>query len=151
MRQVWLFLIHSLWITLVWFAAPALADAQVNTNGTEHAIGGYDPVAFFTQQRSRHGAEEFAHEWGGATWLFVSAENRDRFRENPERYAPQYGGYCAYAVAQGNRARIDPRAWSIVDDKLYLNYSLEIRDRWRENQSQFIRQADENWPRLRSQ
>ncbi|MEL7173254.1 MAG: YHS domain-containing (seleno)protein, partial [Pseudomonadota bacterium] len=82
----------------------------------------------------------------GATWRFSSAENRDLFVENPEKYAPQYGGYCAWAVAQGYTAATDPEAWAIVDDKLYLNYNKSVQAKWEKDVPGHIASADGNWP-----
>ncbi|MBI2297067.1 MAG: YHS domain-containing protein [Betaproteobacteria bacterium] len=110
------------------------------------AIRGYDAVAYFTQGAPVKGSEKFSHQWRGATWYFASAENRDKFAAGPEQYAPHYGGYCAYAVAQGYTAEIDPAAWSVVEGKLYLNYNLSIRERWRKDIPGYIRKADANWP-----
>ena len=110
------------------------------------AIRGHDPVAYFDQKGPVKGSKQFSHAWRGATCYFASAENRDKFAAEPERYAPRYGGYCAYAVSQGYTADIDPAAWSIVDGKLYLNYSLRIRERWNKDIPGHIRKADTNWP-----
>jgi hypothetical protein len=88
------------------------------------------------------------HGWQGTTWIFASAENRDRFQADPERYAPQYGGYCAYAVSKGHTASIDPKAWTIVDGKLYLNYSKGVKKKWEQDVPGNIVKADKNWPDL---
>jgi YHS domain-containing protein len=113
-----------------------------------HAIRGTDPVAYFTEGRPVPGDPAFAHDWMGATWIFASAANRDAFAADPEAYAPQYGGYCAWAVAEGYKAPIDPSAWSIVDDRLYLNYDRRIQSRWERDIPGFIARADANWPGL---
>ena len=110
------------------------------------AIQGADPVAYFTVGEYTPGSDEFTHEWEGATWQFASAENRDLFAANPEEYAPQYGGFCAYAVSQGNTAPIEPTAWKIVDGKLYLNYNDKIQQRWVKDIPGYIAKADQNWP-----
>jgi hypothetical protein len=86
----------------------------------------------------------------GATWRFASAEHRDRFAVDPERYAPQYGGYCAWAVSQGYTAKIDPAAWKIVDDKLYLNYSKDVQSQWSSDIPGNIAKADANWPGIKA-
>lgn len=114
------------------------------------AIEGYDPVAYFTQGKPVEGSSDFTHDWNGATWRFASAENRDMFIADPEKFAPQYGGYCAWAVSQGYTASIDPDAWSIVDGKLYLNYSKGVQSRWENDIAGHISSADENWPEIRS-
>ncbi|MBP0017205.1 MAG: hypothetical protein J7647_06550 [Cyanobacteria bacterium SBLK] len=110
------------------------------------AIRGTDPVAYFTQERSVTGKSEFSHTWSETTWWFASAENRDRFAADPERYAPQYGGFCAWAVSQGYTAPIDPEAWKVVNDKLYLNYNKGVQRRWEKDIPGNIRKANANWP-----
>lgn len=137
-------------LLLAFAARPATADdrvAPVYSQGG-HAIQGYDPVAYFEQQRAVRGKEDFSFDWMGATWLFSSAENRDRFAAAPEDYAPQYGGYCAYAVSEGHTAKSDPDAFKILDGKLYLNYNRAIQQRWLSDTAQRIQKANKNWPRL---
>lgn len=124
----------------------AWAADPVYTDWTGKAIAGTDPVAYFSEGKPVEGDSDFTAEWQGATWYFASAANRDAFIAEPEKYAPQYGGYCAYAVSQGSTAKIDPEAWSIVGGKLYLNYSLGVRDRWDADQANYIAAADRNWP-----
>jgi hypothetical protein len=138
-------------LLLAALAAPAAAFAQTTFVASGAAIRGYDPVAYFTMSRPVQGSREFTHRWNGAEWRFANAQHRDQFAADPERYAPQYGGFCAYAVAQGYRADIDPTAWRIVDGRLYLNYSASVQRTWEANMSNFIRSADGNWPRLRGQ
>lgn len=127
-------------------AVPALAEDQVFTNFWGLALRGYDPVAYFLDGAPVEGSSEFETEWNGATWRFASAANRDRFAENPEAYAPQYGGYCAWAVSQGYTAPVSPDAWRIVDGKLYLNYDASVQKRWEADIPGFISKADQNWP-----
>jgi YHS domain-containing protein len=110
------------------------------------AINGTDLVAYFQEQRPVPGKPEFSHTWMNATWHFANAANRDLFAANPERYAPQYGGYCAYAVASGYVAPSVPEAWSIVDGKLYLNFSTGVRNRWERDTPGNIAKANQNWP-----
>jgi YHS domain-containing protein len=110
------------------------------------AIRGTDPVAYFLENQPVAGSPAFAYEWGGATWHFASAENRDRFAADPTAYAPQYGGYCAWAVAQGYTAPIDPNAWQIVDGKLYLNFNRRIQQKWEKDIPGNVAKADKNWP-----
>jgi len=112
------------------------------------AIRGYDAVAYYQQSAPVKGSSQFSYQWRGATWLFASAENRDRFQADPERYAPQYGGYCAYAVSKGHTASIDPEAWKIVDGKLFLNYSKGVQMKWGQDVPGNIIKADRNWPDL---
>lgn len=128
--------------------APAALAAKMNLDNNGVAIKGYDPVAYFTQDAPVEGSSEFTAEHDGATYQFSSAENRDLFVANPAKYAPVYGGYCAYAVAQGSLAPIDPAAYSVVDDKLYLNFSKGIQARWNKDIPGFIAKGDANWPSL---
>ncbi len=115
------------------------------------AIRGADPVAYFTENRYVPGNADYTHEWGDATWQFASAENRDVFAQNPEQYAPQYGGFCAWAVAEGYAAPVDPNVWEIVDGKLYLNYDARIQRRWQRDIPGNIARANENWPEVINQ
>ena len=133
-------------IATIFFAGIALAAKPAIFSDRNGAIRGYDPVAYFTQRAPVRGSNEFRHEWRGATWYFASEENRARFAADPESYAPKYGGYCAYGVALGSAPEIDPKAWSIVDGKLYLNYNLPTRALWEKDIPGYIRKADANWP-----
>ena len=134
-------------LTLV-FAAPVLAAQKVNTNGTNYAIGGYDPVSYFTDNAAVRGKEKFTHDWAGKTWSFRTQENRDAFASMPDKYAPAFGGFCAYGVAQGYTVKIDPRAFSVADGKLYLNYSKGIKKRFDSDRAGYITKANANWPSL---
>lgn len=115
----------------------------------EGAIRGYDPVAYFKEHKPVKGVKEHMVQWGGANWYFSSAENKELFQTNPEQYAPQYGGYCAYGTAEGHKAPTQPGAWTIVDNKLYLNYNEKVQTEWKKDQAEFIRKADANWPTVR--
>ncbi len=110
------------------------------------AVGGYDPVAYFTEGKPVKGSEEFTLKHDGATWRFASGENRDAFAADPAKYAPQYGGYCAYAVAKGSTAKAEPDAWTIHDGKLYLNFDKSVRAIWSKDIPGYIKKADANWP-----
>ncbi|MFT6559712.1 YHS domain-containing (seleno)protein [Sneathiella sp.] len=113
------------------------------------AAEGYDVVAYFTERRPVEGLSEFKYQWQGVNWRFSSAENRDLFAKEPSRYAPQFGGYCAYAVSQGYTASVIPEAWSIVDDKLYLNYSKGVQTIWEKDIPGYISMATEHWPKIK--
>lgn len=130
-------------------AATSLAASPVNTNWRGLAIKGYDPVAYFTDSKPVEGKSDFTFEWQDAKWRFASAEHRDMFQKDPEKYAPQFGGYCAWAVSQDYTAGIDPDAWKIVDGKLYLNYSKDIQEKWLKDIPGNIKKAEENWPKLK--
>lgn len=113
------------------------------------AIQGYDPVAYFADARPRRGLEAHFFDWQGARWRFVSAANRDAFAADPERYAPAYGGFCAFGVASGYKVAIDPEAWAIVDGKLYLNYSKSVQRNWQADIPGYIAKANTTWPALK--
>ena len=121
----------------------------INKDGSGVAIKGYDPVAYFTDGKPVKGSASFTHQWMNSTWWFASAEDRDEFARNPEKYAPQYGGYCAYGVSQGHTAPIDPEAWTIIEGRLYLNYSKGVKKTWSEAIPKHVEEANRNWPGLR--
>ena len=128
-------------------AASALAKDSVYTPRFSNlAVSGYDPVAYFNAGAPVKGSAEFEIEHEGATWRFSSAENRDLFVADPAAYAPQYGGYCAWAVAQGQTAKGDPNFWKVVDGKLYLNFNASVQKKWETDIPGFIEKADANWP-----
>ena len=110
------------------------------------AVGGYDPVAYFKEGAAKDGSNTFTTEWQGATWRFSSAENLAAFQQTPQSFAPQYGGYCAYAVSKGATAKGEPLAWTIADGKLYLNYSEDVRNLWRQDIPGNVAKANDNWP-----
>lgn len=128
------------------FARPALARQPQVYAEAGVAIDGTDPVSYFRDGRPVPGRPEHALDWNGARWLFASAGTRAAFREEPARFAPRYGGYCAYAMSKGHVAPTVPEAWSIVDDRLYLNFSLDVREIWKQDIAGNIRAADANWP-----
>jgi len=130
-------------------ATAAFAVDPVSTGFfSNKAIKGYDTVAYFTENKPVEGSSDYQTEYLGAQWLFSSQENLDLFLADPEKYAPQYGGYCAWAVSQNKTASIRPDLFTIVNDKLYLNYNDKINDRWLKDQALFIEQGDANWPKL---
>jgi YHS domain-containing protein len=132
-------------------AAPAsFADkAPVYTNfASDLAVGGYDPVAYFKAGKPMEGSKSFVHDYKGAKWRFASAENLAAFKANPDAYGPQYGGYCAWAAAQGYTAKGDPKNWKVVNGKLYLNYNGDIQAKWEKDVPGFIVKADANWPAI---
>lgn len=140
--------LFAAFVTLL-LSTPVTAGGDVFTSWGK-AIRGYDPVAYFTEGKPVEGDSAFTYKWMGATWRFASAENRDSFAARPEKYAPQYGGYCAWAVSQGYTASTDPQAWTIVDGKLYLNYSISVRRQWLDGGvAELIQQGDANWPGLK--
>jgi len=135
-------------VFLAVFAGPALAiDPVFQDDGA--AFRGYDPIAYFTEDGPVKGSPENSFSYQGAIRQFASAENRDTFAADPEKYTPDYGGYCAWAVSQGHIAPFDPGAWSIRDGRLYLNYSKTLRAQWALDKDGNIAAAARNWPGLR--
>lgn len=118
---------------------------------TEVAIKGYDSVAYFTEQRPVKGKEEFSFTWKKAKWLFSSKENLDKFKENPDRWAPQYGGYCAYGVANDALVKIEPDQFSLIGDKLYLNYDADVTAKWKKDPARYVKEADKKFSKLLSE
>ena len=127
---------------------PTLADEPVNKTLLGNAIEGYDVVAYFTQGKPVKGSGDHEVEWNGATWRFASAAHRNLFAKDPAKYAPQYGGFCAFGVSRGYAVGIDPDAWKIVDGKLYLNYDTDVQAEWVKNIPGYIAKADANWPKI---
>ena len=132
------------------FIAPAFADvAPVYTKkNSDLALNGYDAVAYFTVGEPTEGSADFSTEYQGALFQFSSRENLDLFLAAPDQYAPQYGGYCAWAAANGKSAAGNPKHWAIVDGRLFLNYNGRIQRRWNADQANFIARADAAWPEV---
>jgi len=113
------------------------------------AIKGYDPVAFFTESKAVKGKDSLHYTWKGADWLFSNRQNLERFKAAPEKYAPQYGGYCAFGTAEGHKAPTEVETWTVLDDKLYFNYNMKVKETWVKDQPGYIKKADQNWPALK--
>lgn len=145
-------IIAALAITTVPAAAlapAASAEAPIYTSTFSNtAVQGYDPVAYFTDGAPVKGSKDFTTEYEGAEFRFSSAANRDAFIADPAAYAPQYGGYCAWAIADGKHAKGDADYWSIVDGKLYLNYNTSVQNKWNADRAGFIERADVQWPEV---
>ncbi|MFK7744472.1 MAG: YHS domain-containing (seleno)protein [Roseobacter sp.] len=133
-------------VALLPLAAQAATAPIYSENGI--AIDGTDPLSYFQDGAPAKGSKKYVHKWMGTAWRFQNEENRDTFAANPEAYAPQYGGYCAYAVSEGYTASTVPHAWKIVDGKLYLNYSRRIQRKWEKDIPGRIAAADAKWPGL---
>ena len=130
----------------------ALPGPAAQADEAPLSISGYDTVAYFTEGRPVQGKAEFEYLWHKLRWRFASGEHRDLFVENPDRYAPQYDGYCAMGAAAGEAAHkdtVDPETWAIVDGKLYLTHTTRTLDRWRQNPAQYIKKADESWAAIK--
>ena len=141
----------AMWVTAA-FNALALDDATTNklvssaynqTNGV--AIKGYDPVAYQTDNKALKGDAKFSATHNGVMFHFAGSANRDLFIATPEKYAPQYGGYCAFGVTKGYKADINPNAFAIIDGKLYLNYDTKVQTMWRKNTAGSITIANSRW------
>ena len=132
-------------------ASPAGATPDLNTDATGYAIRGYDPVAYFTEGRPVRGRADQEVEHGGGKYLFASEANRNAFRADPTKYAPQYGGFCAYGVAVGKKFDVDPGSFKVVGGKLYLNLNPVIFDKWNQDISGYVGKADQSWGRIRDQ
>lgn len=113
------------------------------------ALRGYDPVAFFTKAMPVHGFDSLSTEWKSVKWLFSSKENLESFKRNPEKYEPQYGGYCAYGISQGHKAPTLPETWTIIDQKLYFNYNSKVKEQWIKNTDGLIAKANMQWPEVK--
>jgi YHS domain-containing protein len=116
---------------------------SVNANGV--AIEGYDTVAYFTDAKATTGDEKYTYLWQGAKWRFSSQTNRALFISNPEKYAPQFGAFCALGVTFNQAVPVDPKAWTIVEGRLFLNHNIEFRSKWRKDKMSLIKKADGIW------
>ena len=125
------------------FAAPA---PEVNVEADGLAARGYDVTAYFTNGKAVRGSASHQLQFKGATWRFASAEAKARFQADPAAYAPQFGGYCSWAVSQGYVAPGDPEQWKIVDGKLYLNFNARAKELWEADQAEAIKRGHANWP-----
>lgn len=121
------------------------SELGFNTDGDGAALRGYDAVAYFAVDNAVKGDPKYEYVWNGAKWFFSSEENMKKFQASPEVYAPEFGGYCSYAVSEGYTADGDPEAWKIVDGKLYLNYNKQVKEKWEQDQDERIEKGKKNW------
>jgi YHS domain-containing protein len=126
----------------------AASDKNVNADGV--ALDGYDPVAYFVDSTPTKGVQQYTAKHDGATYYFASLKNRDAFIAQPEKFAPQYGGFCAFGAAKGGKYETDPTAFSVVDGKLYLNKNASVQKLWAADVPGFIKDADMAWPQLKN-
>jgi YHS domain-containing protein len=124
-------------------------SVEVNTDAMGLMIRGYDPVAYFTEGRPVPGNPDISVEYGGGKYLFSSTKNRDTFKADPDKYAPQYGGYCAFGVFEGKKFDVDPASWRIVGNKLYLNLNPVILEMWSKDTNKYLQESEKNWPKIR--
>lgn len=129
-------------------ARPAFAGRSEVFVADGLAIGGMDPLGYVREGRAVAGQAAFALMWKDAVWHFATAANRDLFEMNPKAHAPQYGGYCAYALAQGALTASDPEVFTVLGGRIYLNESAAIRDRWLADAAMHIETADARWPEI---
>ncbi len=141
---------------LVFLFFIALINVTVNAQKAEvfstpaGAIKGYDPVAYFTVGKPVKGDPKISFHWNDVDWYFSSQENLNAFKSSPKKYAPQFGGYCAYGVSDNHKAPTDPNAWTIVDGKLYLNYNIDVRELWSKDKPMLIKKANDLWPTIKN-
>jgi YHS domain-containing protein len=143
-----IFTILMISMSAIFFAACAGSAEdfkKVNATAENVAVKGFDTVAYFTAEKAIEGNPQYSFIWNGAKWYFSSAENMEKFKAAPEIYAPQFGGYCAWAVSKGYTADGDPNAWKIVDGKLYLNYNQKVKEMWEAEQETRIKEGKKNW------
>ena len=127
----------------------AFAGELYERNGA--AVRGHDPVAYFKEGKAVKGSAEHRAEHKGSVFHFASKANRDAFAGEPDRYAPQYGGYCAFGMSAGYKAAIDPAAFTVREGKLYLNYNRDVQKQWSADVPGHVAKADRNWPAVSKQ
>lgn len=153
MKKLIVFLIVGIGIgTAVWVGMRSGSSdfKPVNTNSENVAIKGFDSVAYFSADKAIEGNPQLSLVWNGAKWYFSNSENLEKFRQSPEIYAPQFGGYCAYAVSKGYTADGDPNTWKVVEGKLYLNYSPKAQELWETDEPKAIEDGNKNWKEFKS-
>ncbi|MEO6540755.1 MAG: YHS domain-containing (seleno)protein [Ferruginibacter sp.] len=141
-----IFLLNVLLVT----TGPLLAQKAEVFSTSAGAIRGYDAVEYFKQNKAVKGSPQNVYSWKNAKWYFATKENLENFKATPEKYEPQYGGYCAYGLSEGHKAPTDPNAFTIVNGKLYLNYNLDVRSDWSKSKEERIVTADKNWPAVKN-
>lgn len=136
-------------LAMVFAGATFAADKDMNADTNDIAISGYDTVAYFTKNMPVAGSDQFTATYKNTIYKFSSAQNRDVFRANPEKFAPQFGGYCAMGVAMEKKLNVDPMAWRVVDGKLYLNLNKDVQTKWASDIPGHLATAKENWPTIK--
>lgn len=142
------FKITILIATLVLSVNAIALDSIYTTIFSNKAIEGYDTVAYFIEEKPVKGKDDYSTSYMGAQWLFSSQENLNLFLSDPKKYAPQYGGYCAYAVSQNYTASTKPELFTVYEGRLYLNYNESVNKKWTKNKVSFISSANKNWPKI---
>ena len=150
-RSIWKKSMNKILLVLSFLLAATTVDADTLQYATDRgAIDGYDTVSYFTNGRPERGNPNITAEWNGVEWHFVSQEHRDAFIENPQKYAPEYGGFCALGMAHGGGVPTNPEAWTIWNGKLYLNMIDEVRTTWLYSPDKLIERADRKWQAMNS-
>lgn len=144
MQKIWC----SFFLVLFGFQSALASEAVYSSGGV--AVRGYDVVAYHIKSKVQKGKADYSYHWRNTDWYFSSEENRNKFQASPENYAPQYGGFCAYAASKGSLAPTDPNAWTVYNKKLYLNYSQSVTATWLKNIELNIARADKHWLRLKN-
>lgn len=144
-------MVQAFWIALfsIFLLAAAANAGPINVDGNGVAIQGYDPVAYFTDGKPMQGTDEFTSKHEGAIYKFASADHKAMFDAEPAKFTPQYGGYCAYGLAQGSKASVEVDKFTVVDGKLYLNFNGDIQNRWAKDISGYVSKADKNWSAMK--
>ena len=133
---------------LVGFSPLLGKNPKINRNKGKYAIGGYDPVSYFVQKKPQKGKKKYKYRWKKAKWLFANKKHLTFFKKNPKKYAPQYGGYCSFAVSRGFSQSVSPKdSWTIYKGKLYLNYNRKIYKKWNSDKEGYIKKANKIWPK----
>lgn len=134
-------------VFVVVFVVGCAAAVKTGSINMDEGLGikGYDPVAYFVAGKPMKGREDITVKWDGITYRFANYVNRKKFQKNPKRYLPQYGGFCAFGMAQNQKIDVDPLAWEVSDGKLYLNYTKKTHEVWKLNQQDNIKEANQNW------
>jgi YHS domain-containing protein len=125
-----------------------IKDLKFDKDMYLHALNGYDPVAYFTDNKAEKGSKDFTYNWMNTVWQFSSKDHLEKFKKDPQKYAPQFGGFSAYGVANGSLFHVDGTLWTIENGKLYLDVNQKSRDKFREDFKLYIKQAEKNWPKL---
>lgn len=132
-------------VAVVLFATFSRAQRSEVYIANGYAVNGYDVVSYFTESKPVKGTKNYLYQWHDSYWLFSSKQNLDSFSHDPEKYAPQFGGYCAYGLSEGHKAPTQFDAWTIIDNKLYLNYNTDVKALWIKDTDTRIKKANENW------
>lgn len=133
----------------VGLATSVFAGNDTETDSDQIILAGHDAVAYFTQGQPVLGSSDITSVYNEAIYRFSSTENRDTFNDNPEKYAPAYGGFCAFGATFGKKFEIDGKAFEVVDGRLYVNKNLEVYAAWKKDIPKHLDQANTQWPKIK--